>query len=308
MNSVFAQMGVDVGPKRVKDTAIDLGVPKSVPNMPEDGSIALGVTTASTLDMAEAYATLANHGKHGSYSLVRKATRGGEVVNLPDHDPEQAVPRVAADTTTAIMRSVVKNGTGRAAQSAGRPAAGKTGTAEEDKAAWFAGYTPDLATVISVMGQDSKSGVQKPLYGAGGESRVNGGGFPAEIWGAYTKTALKGRPVKDFKLETNGNADLPSTQPPRTNGPTTTPPGTDTPDTPTNKPTNKPTDDPSTPEPPPTTPTIPPTPTDPGIGGVDGGNVNGGNDPGGANGDPSGGIGENGVPGGGGGVRSQRSR
>ena len=309
VNSVFAQMGVDVGPKRVKDTAIDLGIPKSVPNMPNDGSIALGVTTASTLDMAEAYATLANHGKHGSYSLVRKATRGGEVVNLPDHDPKQAIPRNAADTTTAILRSVVKSGTGTAAQSAERPAAGKTGTAEEDKAAWFAGYTPDLATVVSVMGQDSNSGVQKPLYGAAGETRVNGGGFPAKIWGSYTKTALKGRPVKDFKLDTKGNTDLPSTQPPRTNGPTTQPPSSDSPDSPPAS-TNRPTDRPTTPTAPPSVPTTPPPPTgDPGIGGVDGGNVNGGNDPGGVNGDPgNGGPGENGAQGGGGGVpRIQRS-
>ncbi|MFG3259028.1 transglycosylase domain-containing protein [Streptomyces sp. NPDC048172] len=316
VNSVFAQMGVDVGPRKVKNTAIDLGVPPKTPNMPEDGSIALGVTTASTLDMAEAYATLANHGKHGHYRLVEKMTRGGEVTDLPEQDTKQAVPRVAADSTTAILRNVVKGGTGTAAQSAGRPAAGKTGTAEEDKAAWFAGYTPELSTVIAVMGQDSKSGVQKPLYGAAGLARVNGGGFPAEIWGAYTKSALDGTPVRDFKLNTDGqSADLPSTQPPTTQAPTTKPPETDDPTTPPPS-SEEPPETPTKPEPPstkpPETPTIPPE-----IGGVDGGDVIGGDDggvvggdtggdPGGAaaNGDPNGGAWDggntaDGAPGGG---------
>ncbi|MBA0049601.1 penicillin-binding protein [Streptomyces sp. AJS327] len=292
VNSVFAQMGVDVGPKRVKRTAIDLGLPKETPNMPEDGSIALGVATASTMDMAEAYATLANHGKHGHYRLVEKATRGGEVIRLPEHDPRQEVPRVAADSTTAILRSVVDRGTGTAAKSAGRPAAGKTGTAEEDKAAWFAGFTPDLATVVSVMGQDSESGAQKPLYGAAGQKRINGGGYPAEIWGAYTKEALDGRPVKKFDLDTDGgDADVPTTPPPSSGPPATEPPPSEPPSEEPPPTTEEPPDDgPSIPEiptdppptePPPTGPGIPPTEgQDGGPGGGDPGTPGGG-DPGG---------------------------
>ena len=288
VNSVFAQMGVDVGPKKVKDTAIDLGLPEKTPNMPEDGSIALGVATASTADMAEAYATLANHGKRGHYSLVEKATHGGEIVNLPERNVKEQVPRSAADSTTAVLRNVVRGGTGTAAQAAGRPAAGKTGTAEEDKAAWFAGYTPELSTVISVMGQDSRTGVQKPLYGAAGLPRVNGGGFPAEIWGAYTKSALEGRPVRDFDLKTGGGADIPTASPTET-GPSGTPSDPGTTEPPTSGPTTAPTD-PGTPTAPPSTP-----PTDPGTpptGGFEGGTTQGtqgGNDAGGATGGDNGG-------------------
>ena len=283
VNSVFAQMGVDVGPKKVKKTAVDLGLPEETPNMPEDGSIALGVATASTTDMAEAYATLANHGKRGHYSLVEKATHGGEVIELPDQESAQEVPRNAADSTTAVLRKVVQSGTGTAAQSAGRPAAGKTGTAEEDKAAWFAGYTPELATVISVMGQNSQTGEQKPLYGAAGLERVNGGGFPAEIWGDYTKAALEGQPVRDFDLETGGDADIPSGPPsaPGTSEPPTDP-GTSEP--PTEGPTTPPTD-PGTPS---TPPSEPPTgPGTPPTGGETGGETGG--DTGGDTGDVTGG-------------------
>ncbi|MGH3323983.1 MAG: penicillin-binding transpeptidase domain-containing protein, partial [Streptomyces sp.] len=285
VNSVFAQMGVDVGFKKVKQTAIDLGLPEKTPNMPEDGSIALGVATASATDMAEAYATLANHGKHADYRLVEKATRGGEVIDLPEHEVKRAVPRAASDATTAVLRNVVRNGTGTAAQSAGRPAAGKTGTAEEDKAAWFAGYTPELATVISVMGQNSTTGVQQPLYGAAGLKRINGGGFPAQIWGDYTKAALKGQPVRDFDLETGGDADIPTAPP--SESPTTSAPPSDpgTSQRPPSGPTSQPTDS-GTPTVPPTEPpTDPPQPTN---GGTVEGDQGGTTDSGGTTGDTGG--------------------
>lgn len=143
VNSVYAQMAVDVGSDKVKDTAVALGIPSATPDLTASPSIALGVNTASVLDMAESYATLANHGKHGAYTLIKTITRDGkDVVELPERKSSQVVTRQAADTTTSILQSVVENGTATAAQAAGRPAAGKTGTAEEDQAAWFAGYTP----------------------------------------------------------------------------------------------------------------------------------------------------------------------
>ncbi len=159
--------------------------------------------------MAEAYATLANHGRHGTYTLVEKVMKDGkQEVELPERRERQAVSREAADTTTSVLRSVVQNGTATAAQAAGRPAAGKTGTAEEDTAAWFAGYTPELATVIAVMGQDPETAAHKSLYGAMGLPRINGGGAPAEIWGQYTRNALKGEPVTDFDLQLQAGADV----------------------------------------------------------------------------------------------------
>ncbi|MET7490791.1 transglycosylase domain-containing protein [Streptomyces sp900116325] len=209
VNAVYAQMAEDVGPDVVKQTAIDLGIPKNTPDLTASPSIALGTATASVLDMTGAYATLANHGRHTAYTLVDKVSKDGENLTLPVRSTEQAVNREAADTTTAILQSVVENGSGTAAQAAGRPAAGKTGTAEEDKAAWFAGYTPDLVTVIAVMGQDPDTGVQKPLYGALGLSRVNGGGAPAQTWAQYTGAALQGTGVQNFDLTLERGAEEP---------------------------------------------------------------------------------------------------
>lgn len=207
VNAVYAQMAMDVGPTRVRRTAIDLGIPSSTPDLNASPSIALGPATASVLDMTEAYATLANHGRHGTYTLVEKITKNGLDVRLPKEDSEQAVSREAADTTTSILQSVVDEGTGTAARSAGRPAAGKTGTAEEDKAAWFAGYTPTLATVVAVMGQDPVTGVQKPLYGALGLPRINGGGAPAKIWGQFTDAALEDSEIEEFDLDLQEGAE-----------------------------------------------------------------------------------------------------
>jgi membrane peptidoglycan carboxypeptidase len=101
---------------------------------------------------------------------------------------------------------------------------------EEDKAAWFAGYTPNLATVVAVMGQNSNTGKQEPLYGATGLARVNGGGYPTQIWAAYTSGALKGIPSQGFDLQLEKGATAPPTSaPPTTTAPSTTAPATSAP-------------------------------------------------------------------------------
>ena len=284
VNAVYAQMAEDVGPEKVRTTAIDLGIPKDTPDLTASPSIALGPATASVLDMTEAYATLADHGRHGDHVLVDQVTKDGESVKLPDRTTKQAVTREAADTTTSILQSVVDGGTGTAAQGSGRPSAGKTGTAEEDRAAWFAGYTPDLATVIAVMGQDPDTGAQKSLYGALGLPRINGGGAPAQTWAQYTRTALRGTPVANFRLDLESGTDeteLPSeedTAPGTTGQPSRTPSST--------APTTSSSAPPTTPSTPETTPGT----TDNPIGGfTNGGSDSGGGDGGGNTGGSTGG-------------------
>ncbi|MGD3111115.1 transglycosylase domain-containing protein [Streptomyces sp. YGL11-2] len=258
VNSVYAQMGIDVGPDTVKNTAIALGIPAKTPSLASSrGAVSLGTATPSVLDMTQVYATLARHGSQLPYTLVDSVTKSGDDVELPDREQTTAVSRAAADTTTQILQSVVDGGTAQAAQAAARPAAGKTGTAEDDKAAWFAGYTPELATVVAVLGQNPDSAAQEPLYGAAGQPRLNGGDFPAQIWADYTAAALNGRPVRDFDLQLEEGAEQstspeptgstpqspsgsasPSTGPTDTGNPTaTTPPGTGTPTGPTGAPT-----------------------------------------------------------------------
>ncbi|MER6517962.1 transglycosylase domain-containing protein [Streptomyces sp. NPDC001553] len=213
VNTVFAQMVVDVGTAKVKETAVALGIPADTPNWDPGPAMALGTIQASVLDMTQAYATLADHGRRTPYTFLEKISKGGDTVRLPERAPQQAVSRESADTTTSMLVSVVDNGTGTAALAAGRPAAGKTGTAELDRAAWFAAYTPDLVTVVSMMGQDPDTGRLESLYGALGENRIGGGGYPARIWAAYTKTALETTDPVDFDLELQEGA-APPPEPP----------------------------------------------------------------------------------------------
>ncbi|WP_336053714.1 transglycosylase domain-containing protein [Streptomyces sp. CA2R101] len=269
VNAVYAQMGIDVGPAKVKATAVDLGIPAGTPSLASSqGAISLGTATPSVLDMTQVYATLAHHGSHRPYTLVDKITKSEqEEIELPEREETTAIPRTAADTTTSILRSVVDGGTGTAAQGAGRPAAGKTGTAEDDKAAWFAGYTPDLATVVAVLGQNPESAAQEPLYGAGGLARVNGGDYPAQIWADYTAAALNGRPVRDFDLQLEEGAEpqspspsgSDSASPDVSDSPSEEPTGSTLPTPPTGAPT-RPTGAPPAPTPPAEpTPTAQPT-------------------------------------------------
>ncbi|MFJ6053121.1 transglycosylase domain-containing protein [Streptomyces sp. NPDC092307] len=235
VNAVYAQMAVDVGTGKVKKTAIDLGIPENTPNFVPGPAMALGTLQASVLDMTQAYATLADHGRRTPYTFVEKITKGGDTIPLPERTPTQAISREAADTTTSMLVSVVDNGTGTAALAAGHPAAGKTGTGELDRSAWFAAYTPELVTVISMMGQDPDTGTLESLYGALGEARIGGGGYPARIWAAYTKTALEGTDPVDFDLELQPGAAPPPPPSPESEPPQETPgePSPSTPDRPT---------------------------------------------------------------------------
>ncbi|AEW94291.1 MULTISPECIES: transglycosylase domain-containing protein [Streptomycetaceae] len=294
VNAVYAQMAQDVGAQNVKRTAIDLGVPENTPDMPSRPAIALGTATASAVEMASAYATLDDHGRYLPYSLVAKVSRGGENVTLPHRDGRQAVSRRAADTTTAVLRDVVDSadGTGNAAQAAGRPAAGKTGTAEFDQAVWFAGYTPDLVTVVTVMGEDSDTGKHESLYDVTGLDRVNGGGYPAQIWAQYTADALQGRPVADFDLQAAGDTGLPPSAPPSSSSSApASPPASAPPATP-----------PGTTAPPPTPPATSGPPTMNPAGGGQGGVTVG------TSGGPAGGATEGGAGGPGGGTSTGASR
>ncbi|NGN69370.1 penicillin-binding protein [Streptomyces sp. A7024] len=201
VNSVYAQMAQDTGPKAVRDTAVALGIPADTPDLNAYPSIALGPATASVLDITSAYASLAAHGQSHEPVFVKKLTRQGDEVALPEPEQKRAVSREAADTTTSVLQGVVEDGSGAAAQATGRPAAGKTGTGEHNRSAWFSGYTPELATSVALFGQDPKTGAQTSLHGALGEARINGGGYPTRIWAAYQEAALKGLPVTTFDLQ-----------------------------------------------------------------------------------------------------------
>ncbi|MEV5435584.1 transglycosylase domain-containing protein [Streptomyces sp. NPDC052682] len=285
VNSVFAQMGVDVGMPEVMKVAGELGMDtKGLPAVPAQ---TLGTMGASPLEMAGVYATLDNHGKKVTPALLKSVEHNTRAVTLPDPVGDRVISREAADTVTSVLTGVVDDGTAKASVRDnplrdGQPVAGKTGTSDDNKSAWFTGYTPDLVTSVGLFGEDDKPPhPQVKMYGAGGEERVNGGGFPAQIWAAYTFGVLD--QVSKFDLDTKqGAAVKPTPTPTATRQPTTEPPSKEpTSEAPTSQsPSETPSQTPTTPSPsatpttrPPATPSAPPTfglpgdPTEPGGGG-----------------------------------------
>ncbi|MFJ5221752.1 transglycosylase domain-containing protein [Streptomyces sp. NPDC088400] len=282
INSVFAQMVVDVTPSAVKRTALDLGMPDK--NFPERPAITLGTMNASTWDMAGVYATLDNHGTKVTPTIVKSAEHKDRTVEMPDPVGEQAVSRETADTVTRTLQGVVDNGSGAEANTSAYDAAGKTGTSENNKSAWFAGYTPRLTTVVALFGESTKEGGgQVTLTGTANSGRANGGGFPARIWADYTLGALNGGSDEQFDLDVAPPVQTGVTKSPTAPSPTTTP-TTESPDPTPTTPSPDPTE--STSESPPAPPTDSPPATEPG-GGETG-------DPwppdGGETGDPTGGA------------------
>ncbi|MFI6410268.1 transglycosylase domain-containing protein [Streptomyces sp. NPDC050585] len=279
INSVFAQMIVDVGPDKVKKTALDLGMRDSE-GFVEAPAMSLGVMGASTWDMAGVYATLDNHGKKVTPTIVKSAEHKDRAVEPADPIGAQVISRQTADTVTSVLTGVVKNGSGAAANTSAYEAAGKTGTSENNKSAWFAGYTPELTTVVALFGEDAEKGTQVTLTGTANSGRANGGGFPARIWADYTLDALGGGSDARFDLdvlEVAGPEPEPSSSPSESASPSSSP--SDEPDEPTSSPSSSaPTGTPSSQSPTsqqPTPPTQSPsssasTSPDPGDGGEPG--------------------------------------
>ncbi|MFE2945194.1 transglycosylase domain-containing protein [Streptomyces sp. NPDC059255] len=268
VNSVFAQMVVDVGPAAVKQTALSMGMRDK--GFPERPAITLGTMNASTWDMAGVYATLDNHGKKITPSIVKSAEHKDRTAEIADPVGTQVVARETADTVTHVLQDVVDNGSGREADTTDYDAAGKTGTSENNKSAWFAGYTPQLTTVVALFGESTKDGGgQVTLTGTANSGRANGGGFPARIWADYTRGALNGGSDAQFDLDVTEPVKPTPTVEPTTPTPTPTP-STEPSKSETTSPEPEPSDttsEPTTPDPPTTSPIIPEpsddvTPTD----------------------------------------------
>jgi penicillin-binding protein 1A len=190
-NAVYAQLTLDITPEKVAETARRMGV-----RSPLDvrgayvPSIGLGSIAVSPLDLASGYATLAASGVHAEPMAIRRVilADGREDTTAGWGVPQRrrAISEGTAAVVTRILEQNVQYGTGTRA-AFGRPAAGKTGTNEEHADAWFAGYTPDLATTVW-LGFTKGEIPMENVHGIA----VSGGSFPAEIWRLFMEPALEG--------------------------------------------------------------------------------------------------------------------
>jgi penicillin-binding protein 1A len=193
INPVFAQLILKTGADRVVATAKAMGITTKITPVPAValGGMAEGVTP---LEMASAYGTLADGGMHAApTSILKVSDKAGTVLFEAKPVSKKAVDPAIAYLTTDIMKGVITSGTGTAA-SIGRPAAGKTGTTQNNGDAWFVGFTPDLVASVWVGYPDAAT----PMNSVHG-IKVTGGSFPARIWASFMKAALKGTPATQFK-------------------------------------------------------------------------------------------------------------
>ncbi|MFM1910030.1 MAG: hypothetical protein RLZZ545_728 [Actinomycetota bacterium] len=199
INTVYVPLGIKAGLDRVVDVARRAGIPETVA-MIATPSVTLGVASPHVIDVANSYATFAAQGIYSKPYMVAQVTGPNKDLLYRGKPETQEVfsQEVMADLTHAL-KSVVNGGTGSAALGLGRPAAGKTGTSQSNASAWFAGYTPQLSATVALF-RDSAS---ESLNGIGGLTSVTGGSFPARIWTAFMKGALRNEPVMSFPAPSN---------------------------------------------------------------------------------------------------------
>ncbi|RDG36969.1 transglycosylase domain-containing protein [Streptomyces corynorhini] len=211
-NSPFVQLGMDVGISTVRDVAIAAGLRDdetlSKSNVP---SFSIGVSSPSAIRMAGSYATFAASGKQNDPYSVTKVLKRGKPIYEHDGKEKTAFSAQIADNVTDVLKTVVEKGTGTSAKLEGRQVAGKTGTTDGNKSAWFVGYTPQLSTAIDMYRLDddesNKDRKFEEMFGTGGQDKIHGASFPAEIWQDYMKEALKGEKALPFpKPEPIGEA------------------------------------------------------------------------------------------------------
>jgi penicillin-binding protein 1A len=190
LNTVAVRLGLEVGAKNVVRTAHRLGIASK---LDANASIALGTSEVSVVELVGAYAPFANGGLGVSPHVVTKirTDKGKALYERPADELAQVIEPRHVAMMNAMMRETLISGTARKAEIPGWVAAGKTGTSQDFRDAWFIGYTSNLVTGVW-LGNDDNSPTRK----------ATGGGLPVEVWTRFMKAAHQGVPV----------AGLPNTQ------------------------------------------------------------------------------------------------
>lgn len=193
VNVVYAKLGLEVGISNVTDAATDAGLPSKA--LPSDLSLALGTASVRPIDQLAGIASFAAEGKYAKPHLIGQVRdSSGEVLREVEADTQRAFSRdVAADVAHAMQQVTEPGGTGGDAALAGRPTAGKTGTSQGNRSAWFVGYTPRVATAVAMFNNNNDKLTNVPGYGT-----LSGPNAPVDVWHAYMAEVMQGRPVRQF--------------------------------------------------------------------------------------------------------------
>jgi penicillin-binding protein 1A len=208
LNSVAAQLVMEVGPKMVIDTAHRLGIQSK---LTDNASLALGTSEVTLLELTDAFTPFANGGYKAPVHLIQRVTDSSGKVRYEYKQPaaERVVDARNVGMMNAMLRRTVEDGTAKSGQF-GWPAAGKTGTSQNFRDAWFIGYTANLTTGVWFGNDDGK-----PM------KHVSGGSLPVKAWKEFMVAAHKGVPLADlpghYEIENvlpGGNDELPDSNAP----------------------------------------------------------------------------------------------
>ena len=199
VNAVFVQLMRDVGVENTMKLANSLGLSTYHYNPRVHGlSVALGAGETSPIDMASAYGVWAARGMRAEPTPIVRIIDSDKHTVEDNTKPKtrRVLREEVSDTMNSILQGPLQAGgtAGGKGLAAGRPAAGKTGTTNDNTNAWFVGYTPQLSTAVWMGHRDD----QKPLGAVKGVRAVTGGTWPARTWQAYMNRALEGTPVLQF--------------------------------------------------------------------------------------------------------------
>ena len=196
VNTIFAQVALRTGLSHVVNVAQRMGIESPLEPV---CSLTLGPEGVSPLEMTSAFATLAARGVHHRPQLLERVTAapGHRVLQRLSRTGRRALSRRVADRVTYALAGALRNGTGAAAYF-GRPAAGKTGTAESFRDAWFCGYVPQLAACVWI----GHARAEIPMADVAGFAPVVGGSVPARVWHDFMTPAAEPWPVRSLPTPT----------------------------------------------------------------------------------------------------------
>jgi penicillin-binding protein 1A len=196
VNTVFAQLVLDVSTADTVRLGRELGLHRLDPDRDYGASLALGAAEASPLEMASAYGTFANRGVRVPPTGILRVRddEGNVLLDNTNRQGRRVLKEPVADHVTDVLTGVVVEGTGKGAEVDGHTIAGKTGTAQAYRAAWFVGYDPHLTTAIW-MGHADKLASLRNINGVG---NVTGGSHPARAFSEIMTAALAGLAPVEF--------------------------------------------------------------------------------------------------------------
>ncbi|MFF4034496.1 transglycosylase domain-containing protein [Streptomyces sviceus] len=204
VNTYYVSLISDIGICPVTEMAAKMGVQRADGGKIQQApSIALGTQEMSPLTMANAYATFASRGMYCTpvaiESITQRAGEKSKSLQVPKSTCSRAMSENTADTINTLLKGVVEDGTGsKAGLGPSRDSAGKTGTTDERYAAWFVGYTPNMAGAVWVGDPAHKRKMQYITIGGVGYKKVFGGEVPGPIWRDMMNGALEGKDAPQF--------------------------------------------------------------------------------------------------------------